>query len=626
MNKSNFIPYAILTLLPMCSISAKETKKELTNSIFATIDHTCVGTIKKATDNFLEDSSILSEEKTEKNKTGENEIILEEATPSYDADALEENAFIAEEIIPEENIEHIEDPSISSDEEEIDEDAFIAEEIIPEENIEHIEDPSISSDEEEIDEDAFSYNETILNPAPANIDSGFLDDEMEEIIKDPLAGMDITDATGIDTMGAMDIMDITDITDATGIDTMGAMDIMDITDATGIDTMGAMDIMDITDATGIDTMGAMDITDATGIDTMGAMDITDATGIDTMGAMDTMDITDATGIDTMGAMDIMDITDATGIDTMGAMDIMDITDATGIDTMGAMDTMDACDINTFTDPSAGMDTINIQLEDFPIIFEEPIAGSEFIQHVLESYANGEFAIFLEEMQKQYIENPENIQIVASEEEMLFWEDIRNRNNENKRNFLESLQQFAHNNPLSSLGKMIQEFLCFSLTEEEKHDVYFFSESINEISTILVEDSDDFQGLWEELKAIAHNYKTKHAILNTQFISDQTHNDKLKAQHLVLDLAMKDALLSHLDSDSPLAIKLIRAFNAYLKYLGYEYNSHYLSTLLNGEREPHSENELFIKSLIQTFLDTENTIKNNQIDWIDTSCDSGYTKI
>ena len=50
----------------------------------------------------------------------------------------------------------------------------------------------------------------------------------------------------------------------------------------------------------------------------------------------------------------------------------------------------------------------------------------------------------------------------------------NSNCENKRNFLESLQEFAYNNPLSSLGKMLKEFLCFSLTEQEKDDINFFA--------------------------------------------------------------------------------------------------------------------------------------------------------
>ncbi len=246
---------------------------------------------------------------------------------------------------------------------------------------------------------------------------------------------------------------------------------------------------------------------------------------------------------------------------------------------------------------------------------EQIPGSIFIKSIIENYSNGVYEIFLKEMNDLYLVKGEPFEIETSESEKSFWEEVTFRNEQNKKYLFSELKEFAYTHPNSSLGLMIEEFLSFNLSEQEKGDLGFITNSLKALTTEICPNSYIYKDIWLQMKQITNKYKNKHALLNAEYIIDDSKIHELKTCHIVLDLSMKDEILLLLDSENELFQKISRSYDVYTKYLAYEYNTYYISMLLNGEKTANSLDELYVKNLMQRFIEEEKKITNDQIGWM-----------
>ncbi len=253
-----------------------------------------------------------------------------------------------------------------------------------------------------------------------------------------------------------------------------------------------------------------------------------------------------------------------------------------------------------------------------------LSGIEFMNSIEAAYMHGKYTSLLEDLDQEYQKNSEHITAQPTDEEMFFWNDIFLRNNENRRSLLENLEIFSVNNPSSCLGKMLHEFLSFSLSDQEKEDLLFITHSLDALTNKVVNESNNYYKVWFGIKQITHAFKVKHAILNARIIaSDDYITDDIKAHHIVLDLSMRDALIAFLAEDLSLTQKVKRSFSAYMKYLGHEYNFHYINSLMDENTEANSKDELTIKGLISKFFEEEKRIKEDQLKFIDKSGDGVF---
>ncbi len=246
---------------------------------------------------------------------------------------------------------------------------------------------------------------------------------------------------------------------------------------------------------------------------------------------------------------------------------------------------------------------------------EQIPGSAFVKNIIENYTNGVYLDFLTEMNHLYMEKGEPFAIETSESEIAFWEEINLRNEQNKQYLFSELKEFAHFHPNSPLGLMIEEFLSFNLSDQEKGDLGFITNSLKALTTEICSNSYIYKDIWLQMKQIANKYKNKHALLNAEYIIDDSKIHELKTCHIVLDLSMRDEILLLLDSENELFEKISRSYDVYTKYLAYEYNTYYISMLLNGEKAVNSADELYVKNLMQRFIEEEKKITNDQIGWM-----------
>lgn len=250
----------------------------------------------------------------------------------------------------------------------------------------------------------------------------------------------------------------------------------------------------------------------------------------------------------------------------------------------------------------------------PVTIEQ-IPGSLFVKRIIENYKNGQYDYFLNELNDLYLAKGEPFAIETSDSEIAFWEEITYRNDQNKKYLFSELKNFANAHPNSSLGVMINEFLNFNLSDQEKGDLGFVTNSLKALTTEICPNSYIYKDIWLEMKQIANKYKNKHALLNAEYIIDDSKIHELKTCHIVLDLAMAEEFLLLLDSDNQLFQKISRSYDVYKKYLAYEYNTYYISMLLNGEWAASSTDELYVKHLMEKFIEEEKKITNDQIGWM-----------
>jgi len=246
---------------------------------------------------------------------------------------------------------------------------------------------------------------------------------------------------------------------------------------------------------------------------------------------------------------------------------------------------------------------------------EQIPGSIFITSIIENYKNGEYEEFLTQMSNLYLAKGEPFVTETSDDEIAFWQDITFRNEDNKKYLLSALKEFTYSRKDSSLGLMIDEFLNFTLSDQEKGDLGFITNSLRTLTAEICPNSYIYKDIWLQMKEIANKYKNKHALLNAEYIINDSKIHELKTCHIVLDLAMGDEILLLLDPESKLFKKISRSYDVYKKYLAYEYNTYYISMLLNGEKKVHSVDELYVKSLMERFLKEDQKITNDQIEWM-----------
>lgn len=245
-----------------------------------------------------------------------------------------------------------------------------------------------------------------------------------------------------------------------------------------------------------------------------------------------------------------------------------------------------------------------------------LSGGELIHSIEAAYLEGAYNSLLESLDQDYQKNSENGQVIPTEEEMLFWDGICLRNQRNKKALLEELELFSLQKPFCCTQKILHEFISFSLTEQERADLLFITHSLETLPTNIDDKSPDYYEIWLGIKQITHMFKVKHAILNARIIaSDYYTPDDIKAHHIAIDLSTRDTLMAFVCRDRLLREQVERSFAAYVKYLAYEYNFYYITSLLDGEIKEVSESEEAVKQLIARFMEEAMKIRSDQLHFI-----------
>ena len=382
------------------------------------------------------------------------------------------------------------------------------------------------------------------------------------------------------------------------------------------------------------TSGSIDIDDSfVAENTSGSIDMDDIfIAENTSGSIDMDDIFIAEN--TCGACDIDDSFVAEN--TSGSIDMDDIFIAEN--TSGSIDmddifiaenTCGACDIDDSfiadnTSGSIDMDDSSIDMSHSETKICTHLPGSEFIASIIQCYEEGTFAMFFEDLENKYMNNATLQTLDIPEKEHSFWNCIERQKESTIHTFQEDINAFILNNPESNLAKSLNEFLHFSLTEEEKHDICFFTNSVS--TTCNCPKEETLHSLWQQLKPIVNKYKVLHDFVNSEENSNEERGLCPMTKHLLLDIHMKTELLNQLDGNCELAERILRSFEVYKKYTAYQYNNEYITNLFHHKSDHFSPDEFHVKSLMNNMKENFKNIHEEEVNWIYNSLQQFYQNI